>query len=219
MITAQFGTKQFSVSKDKIYTPSDISLSESLDIEETEVVGEKPTTSVKGIKLQTLSFVIMLDARFVDVATELRWWKNVLRSKASHDLFIGSYKIGNFYVSQYDASGIVINRQGEYVSAKLSLSFTENGTTETKTPISFEKASSGIKVRVGSTVKPISGTRRYGSADNALGKKGTSSKNEIIDHKVTSIHSGKEAVKIKATSGKTTYEGWVRIEDLALITY
>lgn len=235
MVTAQFGSKSFSVSKDKIYTPEGVSISESIDIEETEVSGKKPLTKVKGIKLQDVSFEVKLDNRFVDVMTELRWWKSKLLSKKSEYLIIGGYRIGAFYLAQYDFKDIVINKDGEYIKGTLSLSFKENGTFAVNKTINFQNKSTqigaissiAIRFRVGSTVKPKSGTRRYGTANNALNKKGSSTKNKNINHKITAIHTGKKAVKIKATETVTknkkkttkTYTGWIRVEDMSVVTY
>ena len=235
MITAEFGKKQFSVSKNKIYTPEGVSISESIDIEETEVSGKKPLTKVKGIKLQEVSFDVKLDARFVDITTELRWWKNKLLAKTSEYLVIGGYRIGAFFLTQYDFKDFEINKDGKYTKGTLSLSFKENGTFALNKKINFQSktvsigsiSSIAIRFRVGSTVKPKSGTRRYGTANNALNKKGSSTKNKTINHKITAIHSGKKAVKIKATETVTknkkkttkTYIGWIRVEDMSIVTY
>lgn len=229
MVTAQFGSKQFKVTGKMIYTPSDTSISESIDIEETERSGKKPSTKVKGIKLQSLSYTVMLDARFVTIATELRWWKNTLLSKASKDFYLGNYKIGRFYLNQYDVSDIVLNKNGEYVKAKLNLSFTEDGTYAGSNKVNFSQIaksngsvssvkSSGSttakkKIRVGSIVKPKSGTRWYTTAENAIKKKGSSGKAKTQNYKVTHTYKSPiEAVHLGTS-------GWMRIEDVTVVTY
>ena len=235
MITAQFGAKKFSVAKNKIYTPEGVSITESIDIEETEVSGKKPLTKVKGIKLQEVSFDVKLDNRFVNIETEVRWWKSKLLSKSSEYLIIGAYRIGAFFLTQYELKDIVTNKDGKYISVTLSLSFKENGTFALNKTINFQSkqtkigsiSSIAINFRVGSTIKPKKGTRRYGNANNALKKKGKSTKNTIIEHKITAIHSGKKAVKIKGTETVTknkkkttkTYIGWIRVEDMSVVTY
>ena len=233
MVTAKFGDKQLKVTGTMIYTPSDTSISESIDIEETERSGKKPSTKIKGIKLQTLSFKIQLDARFVTVTTELRWWKSVLLAKASKDFSIGEYKIGRFYLSQYDVSDIQVNKKGEFTKATLSLSFTEDGNYAGTTTINFKdnryvssvtaslSAKTSKKISVGSTVKPVSGTRIYSTAYNAVNKTGTSNKATVFNYKITHIYrvGSSYGVRISGTYNKTEYSGWMRSEDLILVKY
>lgn len=229
MVTAKFGSKEFKVTGSMIYTPSDTSISESIDIEETERQGKKPSTSIKGIKLQTLSFTVSLDARFVTIVTELRWWKSTLLAKKSQDFTFGGYKIGRFYLSQYDVSEMNINKNGEIIKAKLSLSFTEDGNYAGSNTINFKgsvktnssassvKASASSntskKIRVGSTVKPKSGTRWYTTAENAINKKGTSGKATVAEFKVTRVYT--TSVKAVHVASK----GWMRPEDVTVVKY
>lgn len=227
MITAQFGSKKFEVSPNKIYTPDGISISESIDIEETERSGKKPSTSVKGIKLQSLSFEVKLDARFVSIPSELRWWKSTLLAKQSYDFTLGNYKIGRFYLTQYDVKDIIENRNGEYTKATLSLSFTEDGTYAGSNTINFKdivintsassvKASASAttikKFRVGSTVRPKSGTRWYYSAEGAINKTGKSGKATLKDFKITRLYKTNKAIHVGSS-------GWMRPEDVTVISY
>lgn len=235
MITGIFGDKQFAVTGNLIYTPSDTSISESVDIEETEKSGQKPTTKIKGIKLQTVGFDILLDARFVSVITELRYWKSVLLAKSPKDFTLGEYKIGRFYLSQYSVSDIQINKKGEWIKAKLSISLTEDGNYAGSTTTNFSgtryvtqvttslAAKTTKEIRVGSEVKPVSGTRVYGTAYSAVNKTGTSNKVEddiyIIKeiYRVTSMDSPTYGVFIdKSVTG---CRGWMRSEDLILVKY
>lgn len=249
MITAQFGTKKFSVSKKKIYTPDGISIGESLDIEETEVSGKKPLTKVKGIKLQEVSFDVKLDNRFVDVITEIRWWKSTLLSKSSKYLLIGGYRLGAFYLESYSLKDIVMNKNGKYVSATISLSFKENGTFAINKTLNFQGsktkigtiASIAIPYRVGSKVKIKSGTRRYGSATDALKKKGKSNafkkeERDDVTYKITAMDKTKKALRVEGkitdkdkikklskglgfTPKEVIVAGWIRVEDMTVVTY
>ena len=255
MITAKYGTKQFSVSKKKIYTPDGISIGESLEVEETEVSGKKPTTKVKGIKLQEVRFDVKLDNRFVDVITEIRWWKSALHSKKSKYLTIGSYRIGAFYLTDYNVTNIVMNKNGKYTKADLSLTFKEDGYFALNKTINFQNSgtkigtisSIAIKYRVGSKVKIKSGTRRYNSAYSAIDKRGKSVKNtkteiDNVTYKIVAMDKTKKALKVEATitdedklkelkkvsnssfktsvsSKKVTIKGWIRVEDMSVITY
>lgn len=224
MVTAQFGSKKFEVSPKKIYTPNGVSLSESIDIEKTERSGKKPSTSVKGIALQSLSFDLKLDARFVTVATELRSWKSILLGKKSYDFSLGKYKIGRFYLTQYDVKDTVQNREGEYTKATLSLSFTEDGTYAGSNTINFKEnvsvnkvkasaaTSSTKKFRVGSTVKPKSGTRWYYTAEGAINKTGKSGKSTVKEFKITKLYKDNKAVHLGSS-------GWMRPEDITVVKY
>lgn len=230
MVSAKFGSKEFKVTEKTIYTPSDTTIGESIDIEETERSEKKPSTAVKGIKLQTLSFSVLLDARFVTIDTELRWWKSTLLAKQSKDFYLGNYKIGRFYLVQYGLSEINMNKQGEYTKAKLTLSFTEDGTYAGSNNINFEKVvvpnSSADSVkdsvsssttakdfRIGSVVKPKSGTRWYITAEGAIRKKGTSGKAWEQNFNVTITYKSPiEAIHLGSS-------GWMRPEDVTLIKY
>lgn len=192
MIPAKFGSKNFKVDSKTIYTPSDTAISESIDIEEKEVSGKKPATTVKGIKLQSLSMKVQLDARFVDVIAELRWWKNKLLSKKSEMFTLGSYKVGQFYLSQYDIAESTQNKNGEWLSATLTLTFTEDGTYANKQKTNFDKVATkkaaavksskttkstkSKEIKIGTKVKPKKGTRWYYTAEGALKKTGKSGK-------------------------------------------
>ena len=69
-MSASFGSKTFEVSTDKIYTPSDISLSESLSYEEQERAGDKPAIYIKALGALSQTLTVKLDARWVDVQQE-----------------------------------------------------------------------------------------------------------------------------------------------------
>lgn len=219
MVTAKFGSKQFKVTSKMIYTPDGFSMSESIDIEETERSGKKPSTKVKGIKLQTASFSVILDARFVTIATEINWWRNTLRAKASKDLYYGNYKIGRFYLTQVDVAEVNINKSGVYTRAKLTLSFTEDtkSTSSTSSKSSSSKSNSSAssvkssasskkssKFRAGSQVKVKTGSYGYPSASSAVNPRGAGTKITSSDtFKVTSVvnvSDSKTALKISGTS-------------------
>lgn len=229
MITAKFGDKSFEVSPKKIYTPNGVSLSEELDLEETEVSGKKPTQKVKGIKPQDLSFDLKLDSRFVDVDVELRWWKNTLLSKTSQMFYLGSYKIGKFYFTKYDIKNITQNKDGIFTSALVSLSFAEDGKYANSNKINFEstkkaaavKSSAGsnksatTKVRKGSTIKPKSGVRWYYTADGALKKSGKSGKAYQKNMTVTYTYSKSGKIVCVNPQGL----GWLKVEDVTVVKY
>lgn len=138
MITAKFGSKRFEVSPSKIYTPNGVSISEELNIEETEVSGKKPTITIKGVKPQALAYEVKLDSRFVDVEEEIQFWKSTLLAKSSKFFELGNRRIGRFYLTKYELKEMTINKNGIYTSAKISLSFTEDGEYANSRTINFE---------------------------------------------------------------------------------
>lgn len=224
MITAKFGSKEFKVSASQIYTPEGTSISESIEFEETEVSKKKPTQKIKAIKLQSMSFDIKLNARFVNVQTELRWWKNKMFAVQSEIFILGSTKIGKFYVTQYDVKDVQIDKNGTLLKATLSLTFTEDGKYANSNKISFEstkkaasvkssattKTSSNKNIKVGTYVKPKSGTRWYYTAEGALKRTGKSGKAQNKKLKVTYVYKNGQAINPQGL-------GWMRPEDVDVV--
>ena len=124
---ASFGSKVFEVSTNKIYTPSDISLSESLSYETQERSGDKPAIYVKALGALSQSLTVKLDARWVDVQQEYTWWLVKMRTAVPETLYLGTraWGAGKALLTQVDLSDIVIAGNGSYLSATLSLSFIE----------------------------------------------------------------------------------------------
>lgn len=223
MVTAKYGSKEFQVSQKQIYTPDGLTISEAIELEEKEVSGKKPNTSVKSIKLQDLKFEVRLDARFVSVDSELRWWKSKLLGKASDFFYLGGFKIGKFYLTQYDVKEIRTDKKGEYLSAVISLGFTEDGTYANNKTINFEstakanavKASADSskkkEIKVGTYVKPKSGTRWYYTAEGALKKTGKSGKAWNQNLKVSYIYKSGKAINPQGL-------GWMLPEDVDVVS-
>ena len=228
MITVKYGSKAFEVKSNKIYTPDGITISEALSTEEVEVSGKKPTLKIKGIGLQSISMSVMLDCRFVNVETELRYWKNILLGKKSAILMIGSYQIGKMFLTSYKTSNLVLARTGAYSKATLELSFTEDGSYANKNKINYSvpkkvttvKKSAATttatkKVRKGSTIKPKSGVRWYYTAEGAIKKTGKSGKAYQQNLVVTYTYS--KNGKIVCVNPKGL--GWLKVEDVNVVKY
>lgn len=144
---ASFGTKEFEVSPQKIYTPNEISLSESLSYEEQERVGDKPSIYVKGLGSLSQSFNVKLDARWVDVQQEYTWWLVKMRTAVPEYLYLGSraWGTGKALLTQVDLSDIVIAGNGSYLSAILALSFVEYAAAGTDEDGNPAETGPGIK--------------------------------------------------------------------------
>lgn len=235
MITCQFGSKKFEVKSKKIYTPDEFKISESLNTEEVEVKGKKPTLKVNGIGLQSISLTLKLDCRFVTVDNELRWWKNTMLAKKSYMLTYGNFQIGQMFLTGYDVEKINVAKTGVYTSATLNLTFTEDGAYANKKKISFtavkkvsdvkdsntsKKPSSSKspsvvkKIRKGSTIKPKSGVRWYYTAEGALKKTGISGKAYNKEMKVSYTYSKNGKIVCVCPPG-----GWMKVEDVNVIKY
>ena len=227
MITAKFGSKRFEVNSKKIYTPSGLTISEELNIEETEVSGKKPKTNIKGIKLQGLNFDLKLDAQFVDVVAELRAWKRFLLDKKSYLFVLGKYEVGQFFLTKYDIKNTTMNKNGVFTGALISLSFTEDGAyanSKTKNFTIPQKASAvkssvttpvvkTIVLQKGTIIRPKSGVRWYYTAEGALKKSGKSGKAYQKDMAVTYIY--KKNGKIVCVNPQGL--GWLKVEDVTLV--
>lgn len=127
MAIATFGSKMFSVSRNKIYTPDDISFSQELDIETQAVEGKKPATYIKGIGLIPLSFKLRLDARFVIVSNEIDWWNKTLVAKVPQVFTLGGKTISKnkFLLKSVEVDNLIVGKGGAYLKADLNLQFEE----------------------------------------------------------------------------------------------
>lgn len=107
---ASFGDKQFEVSDNKILTPSNITFSESLNVEEQDRAGDKPAIYVKSLGSLSMSLDVKLDARWVDVQQEIVYWLVKMRAAAPEILTIGtrSWGAGKSLLKSVSVSDLVI---------------------------------------------------------------------------------------------------------------
>lgn len=200
--TAKFGTKTFDVTSKKIYTPDGLTYSESLSTEEVEVSGKKPKLNIKGIGLKELSFDVILDARFVTVETEISWWDKKLLSKKSESFSLGKTTLGKFYLTEVQKSNIIVGKNGKFAKCKMSLTFKEDGasanssssTNKSNTVKNSSSSSSKKNIKVGTYIKPKSGTRWYYTAAGALNRTGISGKAYNQKLRVTYIYQNGRAI-------------------------
>ena len=154
---ASFGSKTFEVSTDKIYTPSDISLSESLSYEEQERAGDKPAIYIKALGALSQTLTVKLDARWVDVEQEFTWWLVKMRTAVPETLMLGNraWGAGKALLTQVDLSDLVIGGGGRYFSATLSLSFIEYvaaGTDEDGNPAETGPGIKAARIQLAETM-------------------------------------------------------------------
>jgi cell wall-associated NlpC family hydrolase len=122
-----FGDKIFEVSLHRILTPSNIGISESLNVEMQETEGGKPATYVKGFSEMNVSFDIVLLHPYVDVRSEIDWWFLKLRSKTPEYLTLGEkiYGTNKMLLTNVSVGNVGINANGVHIKATLTLSFGE----------------------------------------------------------------------------------------------
>lgn len=154
---ASFGSKTFEVSTNKIYTPSDISLSESLSYEEQERSGDKPAIYTKALGALSQTLTVKLDARWVDVQQEVTWWLVKMRTAVPETLMLGSraWGAGKALLTKVDLSGVVIAGDGSYRSGVLSLSFIEyaaEGTGEDGSPAETGPGIKAARIQLAETM-------------------------------------------------------------------
>jgi ribosomal protein L21 len=158
MAIATFGSKQFVVSHNKIYTIDDITFSQALNVELQDVEGRKPATYIKGVGLIPLSFSLDLNARFVDVKSEIDWWNNKMLSKVPEVFTIGGKIISRnkFLLKSVASSEITIGKNGKFIKAKLDLQFEEYAATGKKSNSKSAKKAKSKKKTKKETVHKMS---------------------------------------------------------------
>ena len=128
MAIASFGKKVFQVSANKLYTLVGLEWSGSLDTESQDKLKDKPSTYIKGIGLNTMSFEVQLRSDFkVDVRAEIESWE-AIRDKQAPDLFIlGARPVGKnkWLLKSVNVSGLEIDNNGRILKAALKLEFEE----------------------------------------------------------------------------------------------
>lgn len=191
MITAKFGSKSFEVSKSKIYTPNGITYTDSIELEETEVSKKKPKVTLKSKGLREISFDLLLDVRFVNVETEIKAWDNLLNKATAQTFTLGKMNLGKFFLTKVSKSDFVMIKTGQLTQAKLSLSFKEKPSSSTS---SSSSSSSSKNIKVGTKIKPKSGTRWYYTAVGAINRTGISGSAYQKTMTVTYIYNNGQAI-------------------------
>ena len=237
MVTASFGNKKFEVSLKKIYTPSGVAISESIEIEEKEVAGGKPTTTVKAIKLMELSFDLKLVNGLVNVYDEVNEWFALLKKKEARKFTLGKHSFGTYMLKNCSLKEINTNNVGEWTSATLSLSFTQWNAAVTKTTTTTKSTNTAKattvktnakktnaqkisettpEITTKSTIKPKKNVRWYATAEQAYKCKGTSGPAIAVEYKVYNTYK-KNGVVVCVSAGIN--KGWLKIGDFTVVKY
>lgn len=123
-----FANKTFTVSQKKIYTFFGYTNNFSLNIEEQEVDGSKPSTYIKGKALEDPSFNIKLRiSEGVNVQKEVDDWRNICNSCSPHMLFIGNKAVSNnkYLLTAVSLSDTEYLKSGVLAQCTLKLDFKE----------------------------------------------------------------------------------------------
>lgn len=116
MALGSFNNKFFEVSQNKIYTFDEFTRDISLNVEEQEVEGSKPSTFIKGTTLEPVSFNVKLrQSSSIDVETEINDWKNICEAGIPYMLFIGDNPVSN---NRFLLTGVSLS-DNNYISGKL----------------------------------------------------------------------------------------------------
>lgn len=128
MAIASFAHKTFSVSREKIYTIQGITSEASLNIEEQEVEGSKPSTYIKNPSLKSFSCILeLLKQKNVDVEYEKNEWMELCEAGVAYLLLIGGKPFckNKMLLTNVSEQESQLNKDGEYLKTKLQLQFKE----------------------------------------------------------------------------------------------
>jgi|GEM_PF-1039314 len=119
--------KTFEVSSKKILTLEKLATSYKLKAETNDDSEGKPSTNVRGLELEQISFETLFDTAVgVDVSAEIESWKSLVGQSGS--LIIGSIRFGaeKFKLIDMSVSNIIIDEKGRFKQAKISFKFQED---------------------------------------------------------------------------------------------
>lgn len=125
---ATFGDKVFSVSSNSILTFDGLSRGLGLEADAQEQDGQKPSTYIKGVSLETLKFTVALNSAMgIDVDGEIKSWETVLAAKIPYLFVLGDKPVidNKFLLKTLNITDVVINGSGQKTKAKLDLDFEE----------------------------------------------------------------------------------------------
>lgn len=128
MSMGSFGSKTFEVSQDRIYTFDDYTRDISLNVEDQEVDGSKPSTYIKGINLEPVSFnVKLMQSNSINVEAEIEDWKNICENKVPYMLFMGDKPVSNnkFLLTGVSLTDNVYMYGGILIKSTMKLTFKE----------------------------------------------------------------------------------------------
>lgn len=165
MSLGSFSSKVFEVSQNKIYTFDEFTRDISINVEDQEVDGSKPSTYIKGTNLEPVSFTIKLrQSNSIDVETEINDWKSICEEGIPYMLFIGDKTVSNnkFLLTGVSLSDNDYIATGKIMRSTMKLTFKEyvragvkkeEGTSSTQKKAITKKSSSSEEMSAEDSAK------------------------------------------------------------------
>lgn len=128
MSIAVFKNKTFQVSSNKIYTFDGLTWGGDIQSEVQEKLNSKPSTYIKGINLNNMSFEIPLKLSLgVNPKKEIEEWEAIRDSLQSSIFILGTKPLsGNkWLLKSVNVSNTVVDNRGILINATLKLEFEE----------------------------------------------------------------------------------------------
>jgi hypothetical protein len=153
-IIAQWLSKQWEVTPQKIVALDALATSFKLIKDENEDAEGKPATKHRRLDLQPLTFETFLsDSVGIDVRAEIEEWSLLVGE--SSPFLLGGKRFGpeKLLLTDVSVSDIIIDDLGRFRQARVSTSFTEDAPEAAKNKQKSQPASGSSAVGVGATTK------------------------------------------------------------------
>lgn len=124
---AVFGPKVFEVTSKKVNTFDDLQYDTSLNTEDQAADGKKPSTTIKDLGLDNLSFQVKLSAfQGVNPDKEMRSWRDLKNAMKPYPFVLGGKPFGSkWLLVGVSMSETFYNHKGQLLSCQLALKFKE----------------------------------------------------------------------------------------------
>lgn len=129
-LVGSYGSKQFVVSRRRIYTVSDINLSSSIEFEDKENGKGVPIKRKKKENGEELTINIKLIAQCCNVMDEFESWKKMKSAAVPYYFLLGSRKLSTYKLVITNVSLADIHmaaKKGVISSATMAVTFVESG--------------------------------------------------------------------------------------------
>jgi len=165
MPIAVFKNKSFQVSSKRVNTFNELSWGGEIQAEEQEKLNSKPSTYIKGVGLDSMSFLNRLSWNLgMNVRKEIEEWEAIKLSTQPYIFMLGNKPLGanKWLLKSTNVSDTVIDDKGNLLKATLKLDFAEfvrpgstgtNSSSKSSSKTS-KKASSKKAVGVSTNLNP-----------------------------------------------------------------
>lgn len=176
-----FAGKLFEVSQKKIYTFYEDTNDMTVNTEEQEVDGSKPSTYIKGMGLEGVSLNIKLkQSSSINVDTEVDEWKAICATMSPSYLWLGNKSVTNnrFLLTDINFSDKQYTYWGKLIQVTMKLTFKEyvrDGVKKEEGTTSSEK-----KAAITSSAKSKSATGSTSTMSSSDADKITQLENQVF---------------------------------------